>query len=208
MAGAQCLGDFDGNGMVAINEIITSVNNALNGCQGTGATPTPTPMGGSCPIDFSDDNTAAGTPDCFYTGRWNQSCGDDTLEARWISNGQFVVVGFLGFPGDGLFYGAQVTSATAADLVGWFTKADASDLQASLGSLTLGSSGDTLVVAPNDVPFQVDGCDFARYDGVLTDVVQPSAAPPAVRLPADSAALQRLRDAAAARSAKPDFRRR
>jgi hypothetical protein len=40
----------------------------------------------SCPIDFSDDNSLEGTTDCFYTGRWNQSCGDANLESRWISD--------------------------------------------------------------------------------------------------------------------------
>ncbi|HVM94744.1 MAG TPA: DUF1566 domain-containing protein [Candidatus Acidoferrales bacterium] len=29
---AQCKGDFDGNGHVTVDELVTSVNNALNGC--------------------------------------------------------------------------------------------------------------------------------------------------------------------------------
>src|SRR5262245_43327931 len=82
-ADAQCLGDFNNNGMVEINELIVSVNNSLNGCAGS---PTPTPVG-ECPIDLSDDNTQTGTTDCFYIGRWNQSCGDADQEARWISDG-------------------------------------------------------------------------------------------------------------------------
>jgi hypothetical protein len=32
-AGAQCLGDFNGDGKVLINEIVTAVNNALDDCQ-------------------------------------------------------------------------------------------------------------------------------------------------------------------------------
>jgi len=206
-AGAQCLGDFNTNGSVEINEIIVSVNNLLNGCEG-GGTPTPTPPDGECPIDFSDDNTSVGTPDCYYTGRWNQSCGMDDLETRWVSDGEFVVVELIGFPGEGLFYGASVKSPTSGDLIGWFTKLDASDLISAPGALTLGASGSSLVVAPTGVPFQIDSCDFARYEGALTDVVQPSAARPAVRLQVAPAALQRLRAARDARAAKPDLRRR
>src|SRR5215475_10798875 len=33
---AQCLGDFNGDGKVTIGELITAVDNALNGCQSDG----------------------------------------------------------------------------------------------------------------------------------------------------------------------------
>jgi hypothetical protein len=209
-AGAQCLGDFNGNGSVEVNEVIVSVNNLLNGCTGGLPTPTvtPTPLAGSCPIDFSDDNTGAGTPDCYYTGRWNQTCGMADLETRWVSDGQFVVVELLGFPGDGLFYGASVKSANSGDLIGWFTKLDASDLTSAPGALMLGDHGGSLDLAPNDVPFQIDNCDFAHYAGALTNVVQPGAAQRAARAPVGTAALQRLRALRDARAAKPDLRRR
>jgi hypothetical protein len=36
-AGAQCQGDFNRDGAVAINEIMTSVNNSLTGCPSPGA---------------------------------------------------------------------------------------------------------------------------------------------------------------------------
>ncbi len=32
-AGAQCLGDFNGDGKVTVDELVTAVNNALTGCQ-------------------------------------------------------------------------------------------------------------------------------------------------------------------------------
>ena len=124
-AGAQCLGNFNDSGAVEINELIIAVNNSLSGCSGE---PTPTPGGDTCPIDFSDDNTANGTPDCFYVGSWNQSCGDDDLEARWISDGidadgedDLVVIELLGFEPDFLFLAADVTSPTSAQLFAWFT---------------------------------------------------------------------------------------
>jgi len=34
-----------------------------------------------------------------------------------------------------------------------------------------------LVVAPCSVPFQIATCDFAHYDGTLTQVLNPPAAP-------------------------------
>jgi hypothetical protein len=41
-AHGQCCGDCDGNGAVAINELITAVNNALNGCTPSPPTPSAT----------------------------------------------------------------------------------------------------------------------------------------------------------------------
>lgn len=43
---AQCLGDFDGDGTVRVNELVVAVNNALRGCNPTptqGEEPTATP---------------------------------------------------------------------------------------------------------------------------------------------------------------------
>ncbi len=195
-AGAQCQGDFNGDGMVLVNELIVAVNNALNGC--------PT---AACPINFSDDNSGNGTTDCFYTGRWNQSCGAADLEARWISDGQFVVVDFQGFT-PGLFYAGEVTSPTSATLTGWFQQPDASDgVVDAPGTLTLGNGGGQLVVAPTTPPFMIEGCDFAHYDGNLTSVVGGTTTP-AIRSPASiGAAFQRLRAARAARAARPDLQR-
>src|SRR5262245_47934323 len=103
-ASAQCVGDANSDGHVTVNEAVQVVNNLLNGCT---AQPT------ACPINFGDNNTMEGTPDCFYTGRWNQSCGGADLQARWISDGDIVVVQFLGFDPP-IFYGAGVTSPNAA----------------------------------------------------------------------------------------------
>ena len=124
-AGAQCLGDFNDNGTVEINELIVSVNNALNGCA---VSPTPTaPPGGACPIDLSDDNTPEDTTTCFYIGRWNQSCGAADQEALWISDGieddgedDIVIVELLGFDPGYLFLAADITSPTAGELFAWF----------------------------------------------------------------------------------------
>ena len=213
-ASAQCLGDFNGDGVVMINEIIIAVNNSLNGCQGVGPTPTPTPMAGACPIDFSNDNSQDGTPDCFYMGSWNMTCGTNDLQTRWISflhdpsvptSIDIVVVQLLGFTPP-LYYGAATSSPNSAELIGWYRQPDASDLQTAPGSLTLGPSGATLELVPDAVPFQVDNCGFAHYDGALFEVSQPNATPAAaLRQQIESGALARLR---AARTERPNFLRK
>ena len=205
LAGAQCCGDCNGDGEVAINELITAVNNALGTCGGN-ATPTPLPTD-ECPIDFSDDNTGAGTPDCYYIGRWNQSCGAADLEAVWRGDGEVVIVDLLGFD-PGLFIGADVTGPGTATIIGWFTQPDASDLTALGGSLSLGTKGATLAVDPSEAPFNIDQCAFNRYRGQLEEVVVPSAARAArPRAAVEPAALARLRAAAGTRP-RAEFQRR
>jgi hypothetical protein len=183
---------------VAINELITAVNNALGMC----SNPTD-----SCPIDFQDDNTASGTPDCYYIGRWNDACGAADLEAVWRGDGEVLIVDLLGFD-PGLFIGAEVTGASTAAILGWFTQPDAADLVELGGSISLGAQGATLAVDPSEAPFDIDQCAFTRYRGQLEDVVVPSAARVArARRALDPAALIRLR-AAAGQRPRADFRRR
>lgn len=211
-AGAQCLGDFNDSGAVEINELIIAVNNSLSGCSGE---PTPTPGGETCPIDFSDDNTANGTPDCFYVGSWNQSCGDDNLEARWISDGidndgqdDLVVIELLGFEPDFLFLAADVTSPTSAQLFAWFTvlNPDADDLFDLSGTATLPNAQAMTITSDGD--FSIDECDFVRYDGVLIDSTQGALRRGSVaNLQLSRPALERLREMRAARRAKPNFQR-
>ena len=114
LAAAQCCGDCGGDGAVSISDLVTAVNNALNSCGG-GPTPTPTVAAGACPIDFTDDNTEPGTPDCYYAGAWSVGCSPADLEALWRSDGEFVVVDFLGFD-PGLFFGAEVTGPGRVDV--------------------------------------------------------------------------------------------
>lgn len=211
-AEAQCCGDCGGDGQVTINELVVAVNNALNNCSG-GGVPTPTPPGEGCPIDFSDDNTVPGTPDCYYVGRWNETCGDDDLEALWRSDSEFVIIEVLGFDPDLLFLGASVTGPGTAELICWFTQLDASDCEGDQlieGTVTLGGGGATLTAAPTAAPFTIDDCPLTRYDASLTDVITPpelgrSALRRVGRAP--SAALQRLRSVHAARPSKPSLRR-
>jgi hypothetical protein len=207
-AGAQqCEGDFNGDGQVMINEIILTVNNSLNGCV----------TGLVCPIDFADDNTAAGTPDCYYVGRWNMTCGGADLETRFISDlgdmadptDDLVLVELVGFT-PRLFYGATTTSPTSADLIGWFTEpANPNDppvVHNAPGTLQLTTSR-TLVIAPNAVPFQIESCDFVRYEGSLTDVVQPPAQGAAAGVRIDPAVFEHFRAARSVRPPRPNLKR-
>lgn len=164
-AGAQCLGDFNDDLQVQINELILAVNNALNGCG-------PPP----CPIDFSDDNTPNGSQDCFYTGRWSATCGAADLDAQFISDGEFVIIAYSGGFDPGLFFIADVVSPTTAALIGWYQQPDASDIESVSGVALLENGGKTLVVDPVGAPFTLDDCDFERYEGGFTATTAPSAA--------------------------------
>jgi len=204
-AAAQCCGDCGGDGQVSISDLVTAVNNALGGCGGP--TPTPTVALDACPIDFNDDNTQPGTPDCYYRGRWNQSCGAADLETLWRSDGAFVVVDLLGFA-PGLFFGAEVTEPGRAELICWYTNPDAADCEGDqllTGTVTLGAAGGTLEVRPTESPFMLEQCDFARYQGALFEVDTPAASTAARRGRGPAAALTRLRAVAAARSPRRGF---
>lgn len=207
-ATGQCCGDCGGDGQVSISDLVTAVNNALGGCGG-GPTPTPTVAAGTCPIDFNDDNTQPGTPDCYYRGRWNPSCGGADLETLWRSDGEFVVVDLLGFA-PGLFFGAEVTGPGRAELICWYTDPDATDCEGDQllsGAVTLGAAGGTLDVRPAESPFMLEQCDFTRYQGTLFEVDTPAAATAARLGRGTAAALVRLRAAAAARSPRTGFKR-
>jgi len=204
LARAQCCGDCNGDGEVAINELITAVNNALGLCA-AGPTPTALPSD-RCPIDFRDDNTQQGTVDCYYIGRWNQQCGGADLESLWRSDGDVVIVNLLGF-NPGLFVGADVVNEHSASIIGWFTEPDASDLTSLGGTMTLGTNGTTLAVDPDESPFDIEQCAFIHYRGDIEDVLVPTAARAAARLRAvDPAALARLRAAVVERH-KQNFER-
>jgi len=199
-AAAQCCGDCDGDGEVTINELITAVNNALNGCSAVMP----------CPIDFADDNTIPGTPDCYYIGGWNQSCGGDDLEALWRSDGEILIVQLLGFD-EGIFFGADVIGAGSAELFCWYVQEDAGDCDQNpiSGAIALADGGGLLTMTPGSPPFTIDECALARYRGTLSDVVSGATARAARAVaPPTRQALQRLRDRAPSRPAGRDFRRR
>jgi hypothetical protein len=175
---------------------------------------TPTPPGEGCPIDFADDNFDVGTTDCFYVGRWNQSCGAADLEVRFISDlansageDDLVIIDFTQFLDPPLFYGARTTSPTTAELIGWFTATDASDLTEAPGDLALDNAGAVLRIEPDSVPFSIESCDFVRYQGMLTEVVEPAAQRAAASAPVSPAAFERLRALRAKQVLRRNFQR-
>ncbi|MGH7785450.1 MAG: hypothetical protein ACRERC_01210 [Candidatus Binatia bacterium] len=185
---AQCCGDCDDSGEVTINELIRAVNNSLNGCPA--ATPTPEPE--PCPVDFEDDNIDPSTPACFYIGRWNANCGADDLEVLWTSDGEFIVVEFLGGFDPPLFYGAEVDSPTTGSLIGWFEDEDATEITEAPGEIALEAGGATLIIDPDSVPFRIDRCNFTNYDGRLIEIVGGTALRRTLPAPRHARALQRL----------------
>lgn len=169
-AAARCSGDFNGNLSVEINELITAVNHALNGCPDVLPTPT-VPPGGACPLTFTDDNSTSTGGECYFAGRWNAACGSDDLEAYWFGDGEVLIVEFLGFT-PGLFYAATVTSPTTAELIGWYQEPDASDcIVPAPGTLTLTGAGGGLVLQSDTRSLRIEGCDLVAFNGLLTDVV-------------------------------------
>ncbi len=126
--GAECCGDCDGNGTVAISEVVTAVDAVLLGCPANGpccgdcngsgdvsvnevittvanaldGCPKPLP---TCPIDFTVQSQLA----CAFSGRFNANCGG-TIQARLVADSGLMLVGLnvtgrAVSPGGGAPYG-------------------------------------------------------------------------------------------------------
>ncbi|MBX3024794.1 hypothetical protein KF840_07775 [bacterium] len=177
-AGAQCCGDCSGDGNVTINDLITAVNNALNGCAavtptgGTPATPTRTPTptrqptatrtpNNRCPSTFSTQ----GSNLCLFNGTFNRSCGG-SLNGTFSSNGRllFVTLATNLVQPPTVSFSANVTSATTATLVAWSSD-DFQTSRPTTGSVTLNNNGAQLVVFPDNPPFMIQSCNFVQYLG-------------------------------------------
>ena len=68
--------------------------------------------------------------------------------------------------------------SASADLIGWFTQEDLSDLVPIEGLVRLTDGGGGLLIEPSESPFDTDGCDFLRYDGTFTGTVPTPVALP------------------------------
>ncbi len=180
-------GDMNHDGRCTIDEVVAAVNSALSGCGSPSPTatvpqstptpphPTPTSPPDTCPFDFQDPVDASSEV-CVYQGPWNQSCGDDQLQAYWetgtieYQNGRTapgVRVTFSQLNPPAYMF-AEVTSSVQATLVG--VSNDPSQVHAFSGSLVLrGATG--LVITPDKPPFTVNQCAFVRYTGTCDGVV-------------------------------------
>ncbi len=172
-AAAQCCGDCSGDGQVTINELITAVNNALDGCGGATPTtgrsstptrrPTATPTPGDrCPFQFTDDSRGGG---CAFRGGYNRGCGSE-LGSLLTTNGGTLIVALdtMLQTSPVVLFGAQVASATSANLIGWSTD-NFQTTHPTAGTIQLMDNGSELVIFPNDPPFMILGCNFVQYVG-------------------------------------------
>ena len=196
-AAAQCCGDCSGDGEVTINDLITAVNNALNGCSdvtptvGTPSTPTRTPTPTRQPTN-TRKATATRTPNdrcpsrfttqgnnlCLFNGTFNRSCGA-SLNATFSSNGSVAVVTIATNLVDPptVSFAANVRSATAADLTAWSSDNFQTSHPTS-GDLNLNSGGEQLLVFPDNPPFMIQGCNFVQYLGEFIPPRSAAAAQP------------------------------
>jgi hypothetical protein len=211
-AAAQCCGDCGGDGAVTINDLITAVNNALNGCGGATptapatATPTPTATQGrtstptkkptktptpvpSCPFTFSDGGASL----CRFRGPFNQGCGNE-LNSVFSSDGSTLVVTIdtmLDNPPT-VAFSAVVDSATSASLTAWSTD-NFQSMHPTAGTIQLTGDGQQLVIFPNDPPFMILSCNFVQYIGAFVGTPGRLRSLSALDDAEASAALERLR---------------
>ncbi len=161
-AATQCVSDADNNGTVTVDEIITGVNNALNGC----------PVG--CSHSFAVDTPSDDF--CSFVGPYSAGLfAVQSLFVSFISSGdgqRYVGIGFIDpwsatNPSPATFV-AQVTSASSASLIGWGTQPDGSDAQPLSGTVTLNADAMLLSVRPDVAPFTLSTWPFTAYAGTYT----------------------------------------
>jgi hypothetical protein len=157
-AWARCPGDFNLDEATTVDEIVAAVDAALNGC--------PAPAG--CPLRF--DQPTAEDEACFFVGRYHPLCGFSDLEAIFVSDGEDVIVSF--FDPDVDFF-AEVIDEGIAELYAWHEFADPPQEPVAVEGEVLLSDPprDALTVAPFEVPFTIDDCNFERYEGRFAEHV-------------------------------------
>jgi hypothetical protein len=150
-AGQSCPGDVNLDGETTVDEIVSAVNAALNGC--------PAPLG--CPLRFDEPT---GDEGCFFVGRHHPLCGPSDLEATFSSDGEELIVSF--FDPDIDFF-ADVVDDGIANLFAWQEITDPpQDPQEIEGEVLLSDPPrEALTVFPTEIPFSIDDCDFERYEG-------------------------------------------
>jgi hypothetical protein len=149
VAAQLCPGDGNQDLMTTVDEIVSAVDSALNGC------------GGGCPLHF-DEITPEGE-NCFYLGRWNPLCGPGDLEAFFINDGKGLIVSF--FDPDVDFF-ADVVDEGIANLFAWELVDSGEGLEEIEGEVLLSDPpSEALTVYPDTIPFDIGECAFERYEG-------------------------------------------
>ncbi len=142
------------------------------------STPTVTPTVLGCPHRFTDrvQNTNQA---CKFVGTINESCGG-TWVGFWFSDSRVLVFamtnGSVNF-----FWRADVNGPTVASIISWARRPDFNDAVADGGLIRMTNADATdaggllFRVAPNDMPFIVNGCPFTRFLGAYAGLVRPTA---------------------------------
>jgi hypothetical protein len=180
-AAQTCPGDLNGDGEVTVDEIVTAVNAALEGCP-TPPKPTPTPTRSSGPTATPTRPPVTGctatfdqaTLGCLFQGRINSTCGGDGSTVNFTVlpgvgvSFSLVPPGALCFsiPSGCFFFLATPASATTAQLTNWSNNLSDPYYQHTLsGTVTLSPDGQHLNLHPDTSPFSVNGCPFVEFVG-------------------------------------------
>jgi hypothetical protein len=168
----QCALDLNNDKRTSIDELITAINQALNGCPGgvdatptPKPTPTPTPVD-RCPLNFNDNN--AGQDFCSYIGTLSASClTTEQAASGWQSNGS-TVFAILADSSGSLGFTATRTSATSARITAVAAGPDFTTEQAASGMLALPSAKQfNLTTNPST-------CTNFIYKGTFSSILSPS----------------------------------
>ncbi|HSP96840.1 MAG TPA: hypothetical protein VL049_06295 [Candidatus Dormibacteraeota bacterium] len=174
--GQQCCGDCNGDGSVAINELVTAVGSALNSCVEPVGTPTRnptatktstprrTPTPATCPFKFNDE--VASDFVCGYAGTADAPC-DGTFDesAVWFTSGTTVTVDLFD-ASDFLTIEvyAQRTSPTTAKVIAVAKDADPEQRVNASGMISIPSSTRLKVTFNAGT-----NCDRQSFDGTFDD---------------------------------------
>lgn len=127
----ECALDINGDGRTTVDEILVSVNEALNGCPGS------PPLG--CPLDFNDNNYLAAF--CSYEGSAYSSCAPPADQiVGWQSDGSGTVVVVFADAGGAVGASATRTSATTALIYEISPGPDFDQIYPATGSVSLPST--------------------------------------------------------------------
>jgi hypothetical protein len=185
----QCTLDTNGDKRTSIDELVTAIGEALNGCPGGPAptatkkgtatkVPTKTPTevpGDRCPYDFNDDTSGDDHPICGYDGTLATSCfGSGEALGAWSSDGRTVISILIDSSGS-LGYVATKTNATSARITGVALGPDFDVVYPENGTMTLPSAR-----AHNVTAGRSSECTDVSYRGTFTEIAGASAAEHAV----------------------------